>query len=506
MTKETEELLADLGEKIFFKPWCYPNPRRDDGDELCDLLAVFGNQVFIFFEKEISLQNKPNRNLDVSWGRWWRKAIDDQLRGVDGAESYLNSNREIFVDNRRTTPLPINIDRSKMVVHKIVIAHGAEEACKQHSEDNLAGSLMISYGAPEEVPSFHYRMITDKKGNEKIVREESAPPPFLVTIDRENPVHILDSHNLEIILSELDTAADLTAYLEAKADVLKRYQYLAYSGEEDLLAHYFYNYDTTQNRYRIDTEQSNFDGLMIDQGHWLALCNSQKYQARRNDNEISYFWDDLIRRTCQNKLDGTGGGNDKLFEGKSAIYEMAKEMRLARRVFSSQIADAVVNFPEDGGNVFRRFMPSPISKTGYVFLQTKQDHSLGYGMFPRPVRQKILEISCGAMRNKFEHLEKVVGIAMDAPKFSQTTGGEDFILLECAEWPDGLRAQYEDINKKSDFSGSGEMFRGRTHDFPDMPIQQVMQTARWRKVGRNDPCPCESGKKFKQCCLQRVKI
>ncbi|KAF0194894.1 MAG: SEC-C motif domain protein [Bacillota bacterium] len=22
-----------------------------------------------------------------------------------------------------------------------------------------------------------------------------------------------------------------------------------------------------------------------------------------------------------------------------------------------------------------------------------------------------------------------------------------------------------------------------------------------RKVGRNDPCPCESGKKYKKCCL-----
>ncbi|WP_256476707.1 SEC-C metal-binding domain-containing protein [Bradyrhizobium sp. 186] len=23
----------------------------------------------------------------------------------------------------------------------------------------------------------------------------------------------------------------------------------------------------------------------------------------------------------------------------------------------------------------------------------------------------------------------------------------------------------------------------------------------FRKVGRNDPCPCGSGKKFKKCCL-----
>lgn len=23
------------------------------------------------------------------------------------------------------------------------------------------------------------------------------------------------------------------------------------------------------------------------------------------------------------------------------------------------------------------------------------------------------------------------------------------------------------------------------------------------KIGRNDPCPCGSGRKYKQCCLQR---
>lgn len=24
------------------------------------------------------------------------------------------------------------------------------------------------------------------------------------------------------------------------------------------------------------------------------------------------------------------------------------------------------------------------------------------------------------------------------------------------------------------------------------------------KIGRNDPCPCGSGKKYKQCCLKRL--
>lgn len=32
---------------------------------------------------------------------------------------------------------------------------------------------------------------------------------------------------------------------------------------------------------------------------------------------------------------------------------------------------------------------------------------------------------------------------------------------------------------------------------PDTPVEQAKST---KKAGRNDPCPCGSGKKFKQCC------
>jgi uncharacterized protein YecA (UPF0149 family) len=32
---------------------------------------------------------------------------------------------------------------------------------------------------------------------------------------------------------------------------------------------------------------------------------------------------------------------------------------------------------------------------------------------------------------------------------------------------------------------------------PDTPVEQAKST---RTVGRNDPCPCGSGKKYKKCC------
>jgi preprotein translocase subunit SecA len=33
---------------------------------------------------------------------------------------------------------------------------------------------------------------------------------------------------------------------------------------------------------------------------------------------------------------------------------------------------------------------------------------------------------------------------------------------------------------------------------PQATVAQVVRDE--PKVGRNDPCPCESGKKYKQCC------
>ena len=44
----TERTLADICENTFLKLWSYPNPCKDNGKELCDLIAVFDNSVFIF--------------------------------------------------------------------------------------------------------------------------------------------------------------------------------------------------------------------------------------------------------------------------------------------------------------------------------------------------------------------------------------------------------------------------------------------------------------------------
>jgi len=46
--------------------------------------------------------------------------------------------------------------------------------------------------------------------------------------------------------------------------------------------------------------------------------------------------------------------------------------------------------------------------------------------------------------------------------------------------------------------GDGLSVGGQTESGKGMTVRRE-----GRKVGRNDPCPCGSGKKYKKCCLAR---
>jgi hypothetical protein len=293
----TERMLADFCERSFLKLWSYPNPYKDDGHELCDLLAVFGNDVFIFFDREATLPDDPEKDPLVLWGRWRRNVIDRQVKTAHGAERYIRSSRPIFLDGKRAQPFPFEFDRGVVNVHKIIVAHGAKEACERASPQNVYGSLAITYSESDG----------------------EATVPFHIEIDKRNPVHILDSHNMPIVLSELDTVSDFASYLREKVRAISALGHLSYCGEEDLLGHYLLNYDDTTKRHVIGSTKQEVTGVMIGEGEWRAFYQSEIYKNTKKEDRISYFWDKLIQRTCQNSLDGTLGGNSDILRGLSAI-------------------------------------------------------------------------------------------------------------------------------------------------------------------------------------------
>ncbi len=474
----TERMLAEFCEKSFLKLWSYPNPHKDDGHELCDLLAVFGNHVFIFFDRENELSEDPDKDPKVLWDRWKRNVIDRQIKTAHGAERYIRSGRPIFLDAKGAKPFPFVFDRDAVVIHKIIVAHGAKEACERASQQNIYGSLAITYTETDGGPT----------------------EPFHIEIDKRKPVHILDSHNMPILLRELDTVTDFAAYLNEKVRAASAFDYLSYCGEEDLLGHYLLNYDATTKRHVIGPKKGSFNGVMIGEGEWHDFVQTDLYKNTKNVDRISYFWDELIQRTCQNSLDGTLGGNSDILRGESAIYEMVKEPRFMRRGLAEKMLSAVERFP-DVGEFSRQvtFLPSFEPNVAYVLLQLRVSDALRAEPDYREKRQTLLEIACGAAKNKFPYLVKVIGIGIDAPKFSDGTVAEDFILMPCEVWTDEMRTHYEEQNRGWNFFGTSEMrqFNDRVTQF--VAPQRTGTRATPGKVGRNDPCPCGSGKKYKKC-------
>jgi hypothetical protein len=282
--------------------------------------------------------------------------------------------------------------------------------------------------------------------------------PFKIDIDKENPFHVFDSYNLPIIFGELDTFFDFSSYLEAKIEAIKSLDALFYCGEEDLLAHYYLNFDKSKKRHFIGTSRKDINFVMIGEGEWKDLVELEIYKRKKSADKVSYLWDELIQRTCQNSLDGTLRGNANLLKGQSAIHEMAKEPRFARRALSEHMIQAIRNFPESSRQFMRylSFMPSFYKEKGYVFLQIKVDEITDYENDYRPMRRAMLEVACGAAKNKFAHLKKVIGIAIDAPKFTRMNS-EDFILMDCSDWPDDRREHYEKENEMMGFFKSANL-------------------------------------------------
>lgn len=447
-TTPTERMLAQLCEQTFLRLWSYPNPYRDDGKELCDLLAVFGEHVFIFFDREGQHFTKKNRQPEENWLQWKREVVDRQVKSAHGAARYLRSGRGVFLDAKREVPFPIGVPTDRMIVHKIIVAHGAKDACAAFSEDNVYGSLAVSYGGRDEGPDI----------------------PFMVRLPKSDPVHVLDSHTLPIILGELDTFTDLVWYLTAKTDAIAALDRLVYCGEEDLLAHYFLNFDETARRHYIGTKKADANSIMIAEGEWKDFMTREEYRNKKEADKSSYFWDELIQRTSQNALNGTLLGDAKLLEGKSAIHEMAREPRFIRRTIVDLILRTIRSFPDTVAWGARQvsLLPSFLEDRAYVFLQLwLKDEYKRSDPTCRETRQAMLKIACGAAKNRLDKLNTVIGIAIDAPKFARQSA-EDFLLMDCRRWPEETRAYYAEANRELKFFDSPSMTEERIHvqNFP----------------------------------------
>ena len=75
--------------------------------------------------------------------------------------------------------------------------------------------------------------------------------------------------------------------------------------------------------------------------------------------------------------------------------------------------------------------------------------------------------------------------------------GEEFPDLE--QLRESEHAHRADVRRRQDLFFGG--FQRPVKPLPEKPVAQPIKSD--QKLGRNDPCPCGSGKKYKKCCMDK---
>jgi hypothetical protein len=441
-TTRTERRLARIAEHSLLNLWSYPNPYIDrglssngGGQELCDLLVVCGDHVLIFSDKEVAW---PRVDLGVAWPRWAKKAIFRSADQVRGAIRWIEQHPDrIFLDVRCEATLPISLPpKERRRVHGIVVANGATEACREHFGSQGTGSFVL---------------------NNRVVADASSAGPFgepqPFTIGDINPggpfIHVLTDVTLEILLGELDTITDFTRYLAKKEAFFRGQRAIVAAGEEELLAYYVrtINSDGDHDFVFESNGDREADFIWIDEGFCEGLVSNPQYIEKKKQDEVSYVWDRLIRAFTDNIVAGTlenvagtvrdPDGAGTVGYSELGVRHMALQDRLARRGHGAAIMGALER-GATGDRSCRSIVQRPGTlgcETGFFFMTLKVPAALqgeaGYAKY-RATRSNMLFAYAMGLFRKFEHLQRMVGIATEP--FGRGAGSsEDMLYMERPE-------------------------------------------------------------------------
>jgi len=228
-----EKIIYQLATKTFFTDWCYPNPKKPDGNELCDLLVVFDDTALIWQIKDLKVNEI---------GRYKESEVEKNLRQLNGA-------RRTLFDVK--SPMTLSNPR-----------RGVEQF----------DPTLIK----------HVHLISVLMG------EGEGVFPFLQEF-KKHLVHGFTRAFADIATSELDTVADFCQYIRAKESIDLNKTIIILGGEENLLAKYI-------EHGRSFSWMDNYDVIHIDDTIWTKIFQMPQYIKKKEMDSISYGWDSMIER------------------------------------------------------------------------------------------------------------------------------------------------------------------------------------------------------------------
>jgi hypothetical protein len=231
--KRAEAVIQTLAVDTFFTDWCYPNPKRPNGEELCDLLVVFDDTAIIWQIKDLKVDEN---------GRYKKAEVEKNLRQLGGAR------RTLF-----DLKAPVTLSNPR---------RGAEVF------------------DPRTIKYIHLISVFMGEGTE--------PMPIMTEV-KGHVVHLFTREFADIALQELDTISDFCRYLREKESIATEKYLMILGGEENLLGKYIElgrNFQWT----------ASHDLIMVDDTIWPKIETMTQYVEKKKLDEISYGWDKMIDR------------------------------------------------------------------------------------------------------------------------------------------------------------------------------------------------------------------
>lgn len=460
-TTPSERYLSWIATQTFLSMWSFPNlytnegrsNNKGDGKELCDLLAIFGNSIFIFSDKNCEFPEGPTP--EIAWSRWYRRAVEKSVRQVIGAHSWICRFPErIFLDKSCQIRFPLAIpDSSVAQFHLIVVTRGAYPACKSYFGGESTGSLMM---------------------NTEIIEDMHEQCPFTIGRVRATLpyIHVFDELTLNVVLKEFDTIRDLSDYLNKKEIFLTHpNRYVSTTGEEQLVAMYLKNMNGNGQHDFVEIPD-HVTHFFIEEGLWENFIKHPQYLAKKQADKESYAWDKLIEHFTSHGLTEPGDEEqNSIARLEPALRVLASEPRLARRQLSRQLVEALSKEIEPGKRFLRVGYSQHNDDTAYVFLILPiPPYGLKYAQY-REARQAMLLACCKVLRLRIKTAKQIIGFASE-PKGDKGSS-EDLVFIDCSEDPWTLEAEEEAklLQNKLGILLEGQARQYRLHEdeFPDSP-------------------------------------
>lgn len=485
-TTERERYLSKLSEGVFFGLWSFPNVYTDEGisksgvgKELCDLLVVFQNKLIVFSDKDIAFN--PDADLNVAWKRWFKRAVIKSSNQLYGAEKWLRSHSErIFLDKLCANKFPINLSEEKYEIHLIAVTCNTADPAGRYFGGGSSGTLYQVY------PLDH---------------KDCLEKPFIIgdLYPEKTYVHVLDEITLDLLLEELDTISDFVGYLEEKERAIREGEILQAAGEEELLAHYYRGRSKSNTSGRMIHPTGNLDKdgpVSLSEGLWSEYICEEEYDLFSRFTKASAIWDQLIDRFSFHILKGSvGRGQDLEFEyHERAVRHLASESRFSRYLLSVAFEEKFAEVPPNRRSSRLIFSPDRKDKL-YVFLFLPRDDGQDYQEY-RDERLSHIEAYALVAKYRYPKAKDVIVIATE-PIMADGRSEDIFSI----EFDNELSKEEESEAKKlmDEERILNDVWMQRHN--PIVPQRNKPYRNKAAKYGRNEKCPCGSGKKYKKCCM-----